>query len=272
MATPGRKSVLTCAPGWRVDRTRIDSMHAVNLGVAHFVIGNAVWFLASNKSHVVLGPAIAAALPANSPHKEVWFDMFLRMKRWLHIKHLQCSCRGFSPITLHTDKPQPCFFRCKAAQAPRIIAWLSEITLEFAQKAPDHLKAEAALVSSCVWGLATYFQVLRGGSRFLSTPETVQLEEAGTVFLNSYSELARINVGTPFWHIVPKFHQFHHLVLDAVEDKCNPHFFTCFGDEDMVGQMLKVARAGHASTVVDCALSNYTMGMVTRVSRFKAEH
>jgi hypothetical protein len=48
----GKKSVLTTAPGWHLQRTRIDSMHAVNLGVAQLLIGNVLWFWATNPTQV----------------------------------------------------------------------------------------------------------------------------------------------------------------------------------------------------------------------------
>jgi hypothetical protein len=43
VAMGGQKSVLCFAPGWQLSRTRIDSMHTVNLGVAQLIIGNVLW-------------------------------------------------------------------------------------------------------------------------------------------------------------------------------------------------------------------------------------
>ena len=81
-----------------------------------------------------------------------------------------------------------------------------------------------------------------------------------------YSELAKLATHANSWHIVPKFHQIQHILLDTLQDKANPIFFTCFGDEDLVGQMLKVARAGHALTVVTSAVDNYMIGLKLRLN------
>jgi hypothetical protein len=43
VALGGKKSVLTLMPGWRLHRTRIDTMHCVNLGIAQLIIGNSLW-------------------------------------------------------------------------------------------------------------------------------------------------------------------------------------------------------------------------------------
>lgn len=40
MRSPGTKSVLTQMPGWRLERSRNDSMRCNNLGTSHHAIGN----------------------------------------------------------------------------------------------------------------------------------------------------------------------------------------------------------------------------------------
>ena len=92
----------------------------------------------------------------------------------------------------------------------------------------------------------------------------------GTRFLYMYSELRRNATDVYLWHLVPKFHQFQHIILDSAADLNNPRFFHCFSDEDMVGKMLIVARAAHASCVADSALDNYAMGLVTRLEQLEA--
>ena len=93
------------------------------------------------------------------------------------------------------------------------------------------------------------------------------LDNVGHGFLFSYSALARRShmEWTFLWYIVPKFPQFRHLILDARSDFANPRFFHCFGDEDMVGQMLKVGRAAHALTVVRSTMETYLIGLRRRL-------
>ena len=70
------------------------------------------------------------------------------------------------------------------------------------------------------------------------------------------------------WHIVPKFHQFHHIILDAAQDGYNPRYFHCFGDEDQIGKMLLLAHACHPVTVVTNTIALYWIGLVRRISNF----
>lgn len=256
-----RRSVLTAMPGWRLDRTRGDSMHIVNLGVACNLIANTLLWLASQHVHRFLGPARDAALPEGSTLDERLFDLMLRFKRWMRDHRVHCSCKRFTANSLEVTGSTPAY-KCKAAQSPRLVAWLHHITGEVAGHMSDN--TEALAVSVCNWALAEYFHLLRTGSRFFTDDEATRLNYAGHAFLQSYSSLSR--PGSTMWHLVPKFHAFHHIVLDSVSEKTNPRYYHCFGDEDMVGRCLLIARAAHASTTVSSSLGNYCLGLKTRVA------
>ena len=88
------------------------------------------------------------------------------------------------------------------------------------------MKPQAKIVSACVWGLAEYFYILKNGDRFFTADEVRRLEEAGHTFLYMYSELRRNATDVSLWHIVPKFHQFQHIMLDACANKNNLRFFS----------------------------------------------
>ena len=122
-------------------------------------------------------------------------------------------------------------------------------------------------MSTCMWGLAQYFHILSVGDRFFTQNEAKKLSEAGYTFLHMYSHLADLKLGSHLWHIVPKFHHFQHLLDDALTDLGNPRFFTCFGDEDTVGQILRLAKAGHALTTVESALDKHALGLRARLGQ-----
>ena len=75
MMMGGKKTVLTLAPGWRICRTRPDSMHCVNLGIGHLAIGNVLWFLAIVRAYLVLGPAVDHVLPPDAAMQDVLQDL-----------------------------------------------------------------------------------------------------------------------------------------------------------------------------------------------------
>ena len=59
--------------------------------------------------------------------------------------------------------------------------------------------------------------------------------------------------------MVPKFHQFQHLILDCCEDHINPFYFHCFSGEDMVGKSIQIAASSHALTVGPTVMSKYVL-------------
>ncbi len=156
-------------------------------------------------------------------------------------------------------------FRTKAAQSPVLIAWLADVSLEFSRKCHNDDKRQAGVLSSCLWGLAEYFHVIKSADRFFTDAELPRLYHASHTFLYMFSEMSRESDDLLMWSHIPKMHQFHHLILDALDDRNNPRFFHCFGDEDMVGIMLRTARSCHSLTVVDSCVRKYATGLVARI-------
>jgi hypothetical protein len=191
-------------------------------------------------------------LPIGAPLADVLRDLLLRFKAWLRSRGMQCSCKRFTLSTIHRDKASSiCLYQCKAAQSPTLIAWLAELLQVYTQNCPQQYSVEANLVSVCVWGLHSYFEILKAADRFFTHAEVSSVHRAGIACLTAYSELAKLRGGAALWHHIPKMHQFQHLLEDAVIDLSNPRFFHCFSDEDFVGRMLRLSRRGHALKVID---------------------
>jgi hypothetical protein len=144
------------------------------------------------------------------------------------------------------------------------VSWLHELSVEFAAACPAADKDEADLLVACLWGLSTYFNVVKTSGRFFTDDQVALLDRGGHAFLFAYSALAAKQANPTLWHHVPKHHHFHHLVLDSAVDRMNPRYFTCFSDEDLIGQTLRVARRSHASTVVEHTVSFWILGAKQR--------
>ena len=250
-------------------------MHCVNLGIACLLIGCTLWFLVGASFHLLV-PRSGATLPPGSSRDSILQELWIRFKLWLKRHRLTCSCKRFTIAAIGRSKTELCQFKCKAAQSPVIVSWLAELTLEVStsDRLDARLKHQADCVAACVWGLASFFSVLKSAGRFLNDSELESLELASNTFLNMYSEMTRASPDPAhLWHLTPKFHQFQHIVMDCVEDRENPCFFHCFGDEDMVGRMLRVARKQHANTLPESAAGTYLAGLLLRLEgRARAEH
>ena len=144
---------------------------------------------------------------------------------------------------------------------------MATLTLEYAEGCPIHLKEEGYLMATCLWGLAQYLHLCKCAGRFFTDDECFKLDHASHTFLYMYSELRRLSeeCQSHMWNIVPKFHQFQHIILDIVADKSNPRCFHCFRDKDMVGKMFILARSGHPSVAVESAMDVYLINLVRRV-------
>jgi len=155
MASPGPKSVLTLTPGWRLDRTRSDSMRCVNLGIAWLLIGNVLWFLTRRKFDLVCPPVTEHILGPDAAPEDILYDLQRRFKRWLSGHKMTCSCRRFTLAALGVSNSESvCQYKRTAAQSPKLVSWLASLTLDFAAACPQTVNKEAHLVTSCTWGLA----------------------------------------------------------------------------------------------------------------------
>ena len=54
---------------------------------------------------------------------------------------------------------------------------------------------------------------------------------------------------TEHWRIYPKFHLFLHCVEDQIASSGNPRLNWCYSDESEIGAAVRVAEAGHPSTI-----------------------
>ena len=219
------QSVLLLVPGWMRDRCRPDSMHCSNLGIAWLLVGNILVWCADHRIDLILPEPRLNPLGPNASFDDVLHDLQCRFKLWLSDRKLDCSTRRFTHQAVHrtTKYTFPCF-QSKAAQSPFLVAWLADLTFSLRTAVGPDLQAECELISTCAWAKAEYYSILRRNDRFLSDSETKKLDVAGHTFLFCYSQLRYISYlkGDYMWSIIPKFHQFHHLLLDTLTEKKQP--------------------------------------------------
>ena len=266
------KSVLTKIPGWSLLRVRADDMHCTKLGLGQHVIGNTLVYLMLSQAFLYLGPAVRKILPDDASNQDILDDLLLRFKEWLKDHSLSCSVKRFTINRVHRDTNSSFpLYSCKASECVPLVAWLASTVLQYSEVCPPSKKPEALVVSNMFWGLSTYFWVCKKASRFFTDAEAEAVNHAGHTFLYMYSELRRTSISeaTYMWNITPKWHQFHHLILDSVSDRSNPRYFHCFGDEDQIGKMLLLAAASHSATVVESTVTLYWVGLIRRMYTFK---
>ena len=225
-------------------------------------VGNDLWFLARVRFYLLLDPPSWTMLAETASMDEVLHDLYLRFKEYCREKKIYCSVSRFSLKTIHREKSTSTpKYVCKAAKSNVLVAWLADLTNTFAQRCPEALKQEALQVAACTWGLAQYFYLLKTSGARLSDEQAASLDLCSQMFLCMYSARARDSRGPNVncWHHIPKMHQFHHLVLDAIADRQNPSAFQCFTGEDMVGKLIKTAATAHPFSVVLTTVQRYLL-------------
>lgn len=221
-----------------------------------------MWFLTRVRFHTYLELPDWPALDDGASPDDILNDLYLRFKKFCSVHKVYCSISRFTLRTIHrkSKKTTPMYV-CKAAKTNVLVAWLAELTESFAERCPVELKNEAVQVAGCTWGLAMYFHILKSAGPRLNDDEAHTLRLCSQTFLCLYSALARNthpqNVNC--WHHVPKFHQYDHLVLDAIEERVNPRTFHCFGGEDQVGKLIKMAGTAHPFTVATTTVKRYLL-------------
>ena len=107
--------------------------------------------------------------------------------------------------------------------------------------------------------LVTFYRLVQQGSRHIAPSDLGQLPNLCQTLCCAYAHLAHeaIQSGTQAWKLKPKMHLFQHLCHTQAHEFGNPRFYWTYADEDMVGQMIEVARSCHPSTLAKTALYKY---------------
>ena len=255
------RSSLEDMPGWRLERTRPDSMHTVNLGLLPLLIGNVLLWLVTVGANRRL-PSLGAPLPLDADKHALLHDLYLRFKLYCRDHGLSATVPRFSPKSIYY-RGTVCF-NCKAAPAAVVLRWLNDITSQFADivSTPDSKR-----VAACTWGLMEYMHVVRHAGHFLTPEEQQRVKRGGGAFLHMYTAMHNgpSSSGSGVWCITPKFHMFQHILIDVCENAIgeNPTWYHCFSGEDMVGKAIRWAVRAHAASVASTVLQKYIIYLLS---------
>jgi hypothetical protein len=109
--------------------------------------------------------------------------------------------------------------------------------------------------------LVRFYSILMSESQFLTPGVRTELPELGNLLASMYSKIATLcfNADLRLWRLSPKLHLWLHLTEDQVVEFGNPRFWWCYGDEDLVGQMIELAKGLHPSTMSAVLLTKWML-------------
>jgi hypothetical protein len=147
----------------------------------------------------------------------------------------------------------------KAADARMAARFVYELAMEC-----DDGTLHARHRIACCWGLMQYYAIIMKAGRWMSDLEIQQCEEAVYTCLVNYYALRSIMIGLghlAMYRPKPKAHMWLHLIDDFIKPtRLNPRNFWCYGGEDFVGRVKRIAAACHRTSVVVSVLKRYLFG------------
>ena len=118
-----------------------------------------------------------------------------------------------------------------------VCRWLADITREDEALMGKHR-------ATVLWGLAFMHSVFRSSPLRLNDEDTAAVQRAGRSVLSSWRALLDDATAQEcyLWHMVPKMHEFQHLVTIIGITKRNPASHWVFADESNIGLVKAMAK------------------------------
>ena len=238
-----------------------DSLHIMEIGVAHRVVANVLFHIVFNRCFLD-----AATVPGRLD--QLWALILAGYRR------LQSGCQlGHLTLAMFCNSQGPASHQpslsstIKAAETKSLVPVLLDIfrALRRAQNAVD------GHVMGVLVELNTYYQVLSNNKRCLALPvvEQLQLENALWNLNRHYSALEAwaIGLGLLRWGTTIKFHMALHLALQS--RFTNPSLTWTYMDEDFMSIVKSVgescAKGTPAHKIVPKVCERYLVGMGVRI-------
>ena len=166
---------------------------------------------------------------------------------------LQVSVFSAATMSMDSAHAKACF-KAKARACAYVVEWLSE------EITPYHVDSELnQFRATCMWCYNGLFQLFREGRVILNPQEIQRTEFLIDCLLYSHNRLASaaLNVCSLLWVLKPKHHYLFETKLHVRSTAFNPGAYWCFGDEDHVGVISKLALRCHKRTAVLQCIRRY---------------
>lgn len=175
------------------------------------------------------------------PPAEVLADVFKEVQLIYVQRGITCRITNLK-ISMFTAEDKPWanvpFLNLKGAECKHLLKPLAIIAARRATESELHARIAAAFAA-----IDKVVDIMDAAGTFLTPVEHNAMMTSALTFNGNYQWLhdwAQAQ-GTYLFHIVIKFHMFHHLVLAA--KFLNPKRFWCFKGEDYVGRIAALARS-----------------------------
>ena len=233
--------LLSLVVGLTLGCVMIDILHAVDLGVAAHVVGNIFW-------RCVVKRVWGCRTYAENVEK-----LEEELNSWYKERKEKSQLQGRLTIArIRTSKNWP-KLKAKGAASRHIAEFALLLARRHLLDASERGR-KAFAVAQC---LVNFYRIIEDEGQYLSAGAKASIPKLGRQLCVLYAQLAReaFEDGERFWKMNPKLHLFLHLCEWLVPELgLNPRQYWTYGDEDVVGQLVEVARSCHVRTLASTAL------------------
>jgi hypothetical protein len=230
----------------------IDSLHTVDQGIASHIVGSALWYVTVIRGKLGGGTQAAKVELLNK-----------RLKQYYSQESCQKKSRLQGKLTverLRNNKLWP-KLKAKAASTRHLAAFALQLILEFSDVHDPHWGHHDTLATGVCQLLCRYYTLLDSESMFFSTEAKTGIHDLSNLMGNLYTQLS--NIGFAFhvklWKMSPKLYLFMHLCIDQSPIMGNPRSFYTYSDEDLIGQLIDIAKGVHPNTVAISVLFKWAV-------------
>jgi hypothetical protein len=238
--------------GLRLECTMVDVLHTVDQGIASHIIANIIWVFMVLRA-VLGGSTYAERIKRCHAHLKLWYS---RNRTTSKIQGALTPER----VRPSGDWPR---LKAKAAATRHLAGYALHLVQEFGQfdSLDEFVNAHDNLALGIAQCLVRFYSILMSESQFLTPGVRTELPELGNLLASMYSKIATLcfNADLRLWKLSPKLHLWLHLTEDQVVEFGNPRFWWCYGDEDLVGQMIELAEGLHPSTMSAVLLTKWML-------------
>ena len=234
-------------------------LHGQLLGTGKLLNGSVLTFLCES-GH--FGPWIGIG-KYDDILQRILRKAFTRFHQWLKTCKMQCSQPRFTPgrLSRRLRSSFPCL-SAKGAQSKTITFWLSQCAVAHAQR--DGATDLDREVATCIWSYARSLQIMEESPTIMSAEAASEFHKATMTHLLTYSSLHKQSAAMKgsvlnrcLWMLAPKHHFYQHLAQEVLQNQCNPKNFTLMAGESFIGDIGRISKACHRTTVSMRAAQRY---------------
>ena len=229
------------AIGFLLSCVNIDVLHCVDQGIASHIIGNIMWYIAVIRNHF-----------GGHTYDIRISRLQARLKDWY--RQTNCKSRMQGDLTkerLRTSKGWP-KLKGKAAATRHLAHFAFLLMCEFCDVAHPKWGEHDVLAKGVIQLLCRFYELIDDESMFLSDSGRTDVKFIGNTLGHLYAQLSSLSfdvLNLKLWKMSPKLHLFMHLCLHQAPVIGNPRYFWTYGDEDLIGQLVDIAKGVHPSTL-----------------------